>query len=48
MIYGLGMVKNSFVEVYLLINGLVKAVLLWIWVHCLCCYVNFVVYLLGF
>ena len=29
-IYGLGMVKNSFVEVYLLINGLVKAVLLWI------------------
>ena len=35
MIYGLGMVKNSPFEVYLLMNGLVKAVLLLVWVHCL-------------
>ena len=47
MIYGLRMVENSFVEVYLLMTGLVKAVLLWIWVCCLSCCVNFVVYPLG-
>ena len=47
IIYGLGKVKNSPVEVYLLMNGLVKAVLLWVWVHSLCCCVNSEVYLLG-
>ena len=31
MIYGLGKVKYSPVEVYLLVDGLMKAVLLWVW-----------------